>query len=90
MSKLSGLQEDSVPPEEMLSSQDASYEPENLFLLRERRRIKVFLDSVESVRFIPLASSVLRPAIARRKKFLDLEGRLSGIVGDQFLGELTG
>ncbi len=46
MSKLSGGKEVSVPTEEMLSSQDASYEPETLFWLRERRRISVFLERV--------------------------------------------
>jgi hypothetical protein len=84
MSKLSGGREDSVLTEQTSSSQNASQELEVFFLLRERRRrIKVFLDNVESLRFTPLISSEPRPPMARRKKFLDLDGRLGGIVGGE-------
>ena len=53
-----------------------------LFLLRERRRTKVFFEAVSIFRMGLALSGLLRPPIARRRKFLDLENRLSGIFGD--------
>jgi hypothetical protein len=55
-----------------------------LFLPRDRRRINVTLDIVdivESLRRRSFFSSLERPPKARSIKFLDLEGRRSGIFG---------